>query len=43
MEAGRALIERGVVTSLSIRAPLRLTFPAALAARWMPGLFPEQR
>ena len=37
------LIERGVVTSESTRAPLRLTFPAALAARWMPGLFPEQR
>ncbi|HEY7297741.1 MAG TPA: hypothetical protein VH684_07375 [Xanthobacteraceae bacterium] len=31
----------GVVTSKSTRAPLRLAFPAALAARWMPGLFPE--
>jgi len=37
-----ALIERGVVVSTSSRAPLRLTFPAKLAARWMPGLFPEQ-
>ncbi len=36
-----ALIERGVLVSDSTRAPLRLAFPAALAARWMPGLFPE--
>ena len=38
-----ALIERGVVISVSSRAPLRLAFPAALASRWMPGLFPDQR
>ncbi|MGC8519541.1 MAG: Fic family protein [Steroidobacteraceae bacterium] len=38
-----ALIERGVVTSASTRAPLRLAFPAALASRWMPGLFPDLR
>ena len=38
-----ALIERGVLSSESPRAPLRLIFPAALAARWMPGLFPEAR
>ena len=38
-----ALIERGVVVSGSTRAPLRLAFPAKLASRWMPGLFPEQR
>jgi hypothetical protein len=37
-----ALIARGVLTSQSARAPLRLTFPAALAPRWMPGLFPEK-
>lgn len=36
------LQERGVLTSPSTRAPLRLAFPAALASRWMPGLFPEQ-
>lgn len=36
-----ALIDHGVVTSGSTRAPLRLTFPATLASRWMPGLFPE--
>jgi Fic family protein len=36
-----ALIERGVLVSDSTRAPLRLVFPAALASRWMPGLFPE--
>jgi Fic family protein len=35
-----ALIEKGVLISDSVRAPLRLVFPAALAARWMPGLFP---
>jgi len=38
-----ALIERGVVISVNSRAPLRLAFPAALASRWMPGLFPDQR
>ena len=36
-----ALSEFGVITSDSSRADLRLTFPAALAPRWMPGLFPE--
>ena len=35
-------MERGVLTADSSRAALRLAFPAALAARWMPGLFPEQ-
>jgi Fic family protein len=37
-----ALIDRGVLISESARSPLRLTFPAALASRWMPGLFPER-
>jgi len=37
-----ALMKRGVLTADSARAPLRLVFPAALAARWMPGLFPER-
>lgn len=37
-----ALTGRGVLTAKSTRAPLTITFPAALAARWMPGLFPEQ-
>jgi Fic family protein len=37
-----ALLDREVLTSESSRAPLRLNFPAKLAARWMPGLFPEQ-
>jgi len=36
-----ALIERDVVASRSSRAPLHLRFPARLAHRWMPGLFPE--
>ncbi|MBL27255.1 MAG: cell filamentation protein Fic [Rhodospirillaceae bacterium] len=38
-----ALIDREVLTSPTSRAPLRLAFPAKLASRWMPGLFPEQR
>jgi hypothetical protein len=37
------LIDHGVVTSESPKAPLQITFPAKLASRWMPGLFPEQR
>ncbi len=37
-----ALTERGVLISQSSRAPLRLAFPAALASRWMPGLFPDR-
>jgi Fic family protein len=37
-----ALMERGVLTADGARAPLRLVFPAALASRWMPGLFPEK-
>lgn len=37
-----ALLDRSVLVSESTRAPLRLAFPAALAARWTPGLFPER-
>ena len=37
-----ALIARGVLKTDGARAPLRLVFPAALASRWMPGLFPEK-
>jgi Fic family protein len=37
-----ALISREVLASESSRAPLRLAFPAKLASRWMPGLFPEK-
>jgi hypothetical protein len=37
-----ALIDKGVLNSESPRAPLRLSFPATLASRWMPGLFPDQ-
>jgi Fic family protein len=37
-----ALLEHGILVSASTRAPLRLAFPATLAPRWMPGLFPEQ-
>ena len=37
-----ALIDRGILTSDSSRAPLRLAFPAGLASRWLPGLFPDR-
>lgn len=37
-----ALIERGVFVSKGPRDPLQLAFPAALASRWLPGLFPER-
>jgi Fic family protein len=37
-----ALLDRGVLASKGLRAPLTLAFPATLASRWMPGLFPEQ-
>ena|SRR5579863_28332 len=37
-----ALAAKGVIVSESSRAPIRLAFPAALASRWMPGLFPEK-
>ncbi len=35
------LLKRGILLSRSTRAPLRLAFPAELASRWLPGLFPE--
>jgi hypothetical protein len=36
-------MKRGVVTGTTTRSDLRIAFPAALAARWMPGLFPDKR
>ena len=36
-----ALLKAGVLSARSSRAPLRIAFPAALASRWLPGLFPE--
>jgi len=36
------LTKVGALTSDSSKAPLRLAFPATLATRWMPGLFPER-
>lgn len=36
------LVDKGILKSASPRAPLRLAFPAALASRWLPGLFPER-
>jgi Fic family protein len=38
-----ALVDKGVLQSETSRAPLRLAFPAALAHRWLPGLFPPER
>jgi Fic family protein len=38
----QSLMEHGVIVSAGTREPLRLAFPAALASRWMPGLFPER-
>lgn len=37
-----SLLDRGVLVSKGPRDPLTLAFPATLASRWMPGLFPEQ-
>ena len=37
-----ALLDIGALTSQSTRAPLQLAFPAKLAGRWMPGLFPDE-
>lgn len=36
------LLSKGVLASEGPRAPLHLAFPASLAYRWMPGLFPER-
>jgi len=38
----RALLDKGVIKSRSTRSPFELAFPAAIAARWLPGLFPER-
>jgi Fic family protein len=37
-----ALLRCGVLVSAGPRDPLLLAFPATLASRWMPGLFPER-
>lgn len=36
------LAKHNVIIAESTRAPIRLAFPATLAHRWMPGLFPEK-
>lgn len=38
-----ALINRGILTTQGTHAPLHIAFPAALASRWMPGLFPDKK
>ena len=35
-----ALVERGMLTATTHRAPLRLAFPADVAERWFPNLYP---
>ena len=35
-----ALVDRGMLTASSHRAPLRLAFPAEVAERWFPNLYP---
>ena len=37
-----ALTDQGVITAKTTKSPLRITFPARLASRWIPGLFPDQ-
>lgn len=37
------LFKHGVIKSASTKAPIHLAFPATLASRWMPGLFPDKR
>jgi Fic family protein len=36
------LIDLGVIKAETMRSPFQLAFPARLASRWMPGLFPEK-
>lgn len=38
----RELLDKGLIKSESTRAPFELAFPATLATRWLPGLFPEK-
>ncbi|MEX0902777.1 MAG: Fic family protein [Pseudohongiellaceae bacterium] len=37
-----ALLDQQVLSAETARSPFRLAFPASLASRWMPGLFPEK-
>jgi hypothetical protein len=36
-----ALIDKGMLTSTSHRAPLRRAFPTEVAERWLPQLYPS--
>ena len=42
VSATSQLLAEGIFQSESHREPLRLAFPATLASRWMPGLFPDR-
>jgi hypothetical protein len=37
----QALVKHGIISSSGARAPWQIAFPAKLAARLMPGLFPD--
>lgn len=37
-----ALLDYGVLVSKTTKTPLKLAFPARLASRWLPGLFPDK-
>lgn len=37
------LLKQGILVSKNSKAPLNLAFPASLASRWMPGLFPDKQ
>ncbi len=39
---GSSLLDAGVITSSSARAPLQLVFPATLVGQWISGLFPDK-
>ncbi|MEX2516146.1 MAG: Fic family protein [Gammaproteobacteria bacterium] len=38
----KSLFDKKVLASEGPRSPLRLAFPARLAGRWMPGVYPQQ-
>lgn len=41
LRSTKTLVEKGVIVSETQKSPFRLAFPATLAHRFLPGLFPE--
>ena len=37
-----SLIDYGALSAKTTKSPLRISFPAKLASRWMPGMFPDK-